>query len=85
MHGHQCGVGTIVMTYLHGDDWTNIKNALEVARCPVTAKQLKIDRDVVIDAMIKAKEIRPERYTILEHLKIDKPTAINALEATGII
>lgn len=85
MHGHQCGVGTIVMTYLHGENWEGIKNALEVARCPVTAKQLKIDRDVAVDAMLKAKEIRPERYTILEHLKIDRPTALNALEATGVI
>ncbi|MFH0986910.1 MAG: iron-containing alcohol dehydrogenase, partial [Candidatus Micrarchaeota archaeon] len=28
MHGYQVGVGTIAMSYLHGEDWKKIKNAL---------------------------------------------------------
>ncbi|MEM0372485.1 MAG: sn-glycerol-1-phosphate dehydrogenase [archaeon] len=85
LHGHQCGVGTIIMSYLHGDDWMSIKNALEIAKCPVNAKQLKTPPETLLEAVLKAKEIRPERYTILEHLKVDKQTALNALEATSVI
>lgn len=85
LHGEQCGVGTIVMTYLQGEDWRRIKNALESADCPTTAKSLRIDEDMAIEAMLKAREVRPERYTILEQIKLDKESARNALHATEVI
>ena len=85
MHGHQCGVGTIIMTYLHGENWMSVKSALETAKCPTTAKELGFDADIVLEAMMRAKEIRPDRYTIIEHLRLDKQTALTALESTGVI
>ena len=85
LHGFQVGVGTIIMSYFHGANWRKIKQALQSAKCPVTAKQLGIDEDVVLDALMKAKEIRPERYTIIEHINFDKRIARSALESTGVI
>ena len=85
MHGLQCGVGTIVMAYLHGENWSMIKNALETAKCPTTAKGLKVDRDIMLKALLKAKDIKPERYTIIDHIKLDRKIAENALEVTGVI
>lgn len=85
LHGQQCGVGTIVMSYLQGGDWRRIKNSLERVGCPIDAKGLGVDRDLVLEAMLKAKTIKPERYTIIEHVKVDKEIALNALEATEII
>lgn len=85
MHGHQCGVGTIIMAYLQGENWGMIKNALETAKCPTTAKGLKVDRDLILKALLKAGEIRPQRYTILDHIRLDKKIAEDALEVTGVI
>ncbi len=85
LHGEQCGVGTIIMTYLQGEDWQKVRNALVTAGCPTTMKDLKLDADVALNAMIKAKEIRPDRYTIIEHLKLTKEMASKALETTGVI
>jgi glycerol-1-phosphate dehydrogenase [NAD(P)+] len=85
LHGEQCGVGTILMSYLQGEDWQKVRNALRTAECPTTMKELGLDRDVGLEAMLKAREIRPERYTIIEHLKINRDMALKALEATEVI
>ncbi len=85
LHGLQVGLGTIVMSYLQGNNWEKVRNALEVAKCPTTAKKLGVTSSQVLEAMLKAKEIKPERYTIIEHLKLDRHTALKALESTGVI
>ena len=85
LHGEQVGIGTIIMSYLHGENWKKIKNVLELAGCPTTAKQIGMDRDIFLSALLKAKEIRPDRYTIIEHIKLDKDIAENALDSTGVI
>ncbi|WP_342306472.1 NAD(P)-dependent glycerol-1-phosphate dehydrogenase [Methanolobus sp. ZRKC5] len=65
LHGEQCGVGTIMMMYLHGGDWKTIKECLEVIGAPTTAKELGIEDRYILEALLVAHEIRPERYTIL--------------------
>ncbi len=65
LHGEQCGVGTIMMAYLHGGDWEGIRQSLKNIGAPVDAKNLGIDDSDIIEALLYAKNIRPERYTIL--------------------
>lgn len=65
LHGEQCGVGTIMMMYLHGGDWKTIKECLEVIGAPTTAKELGIEDRYILEALLVAHKIRPERYTIL--------------------
>ena len=65
LHGEQCGVGTIMMTYLHGKDWLSIKEALTKIGAPTTAKELGVKDDEIIKALTQAHNIKPERYTIL--------------------
>ena len=84
MHGEQCGVATIIASYLQGQDWRRIKNVLQVAKCPTTAKELKVDRDIMLKAVLKAKDIRPERYTIIDHIDVTRRIAEDALSVTGI-
>jgi glycerol-1-phosphate dehydrogenase [NAD(P)+] len=85
LHGEQCGVGTIIASFLQGGNWKHIKNSLEMAGCPTTAKALGVDREIMMKALLKTREIRPERYTILEHLRIDKDIAENALHTTEVV
>lgn len=85
LHGEQCGVGTIVMMYLHGGDWKRIKNALEKVGAPTTARGLDLTEEEVIEALIRAPEIRPERYTILGNRRMNRDAAEEAAKETGII
>ncbi len=65
LHGEQCGVGTIMMMYLHGGDWRKIKDCLDIIGAPTTASDLGIEDRYILEALLVAHKIRPERYTIL--------------------
>jgi glycerol-1-phosphate dehydrogenase [NAD(P)+] len=65
LHGEQCGVGTIMMMYLHGGNWQEIREALKKIGAPATAEELGIEDKYIVEALLHAHSIRPERYTIL--------------------
>ncbi|MCE8423583.1 MAG: NAD(P)-dependent glycerol-1-phosphate dehydrogenase [Candidatus Methanoperedens sp.] len=65
LHGEHCGVGTIMMMYLHGGNWMEIRSALHKIGAPVSASELGIEEEYIIRALLIAHNIRPERYTIL--------------------
>ena len=65
LHGEQCAVGSIMMMYLHGGKWEKIRDALIQIGAPTSAREMGISDDEVIEALLKAHTIRPERYTIL--------------------
>lgn len=65
LHGEQCGVGTIMMMYLHGGDWKAIKECLATIGAPTTAEELGLEDRYILEALLVAHTIRPERYTIL--------------------
>jgi glycerol-1-phosphate dehydrogenase [NAD(P)+] len=85
LHGEQCGLGTIMMMSLHGGDWKTIRDALKKIGAPTTAAELGLDDDIIIEALLKAGEIRPHRYTILEHKPLDKESAQRLAENTEVI
>jgi len=85
MHGEQCGVGTIMMAYLHETYWTQIKGALKKLGAPTTASELGIRDDDVIRALEIAATIRPERYTILHKLNPSREVCEKVAKITGVI
>ena len=85
MHGEQCGVGTILMGYVHHVNWEKIKGTLEKVGAPTTAKELKLEPKAIVEAMVKAKEVRPERYTILNEKTLDFKYAEKIAKLTGVI
>ena len=85
LHGEQVGVGTIMMTYLHGGDWRAIRNFLLRIGAPVTASDLGVDKDVVIKALTKAHLVRPDRYTILGETGLSEPAAKRVAQRTEVI
>ena len=66
LHGEACGIGTIIDMYLHGGDWRAIRDALRVIGAPTTPADLGIGDDVAVEALLLARTIRPERFTILD-------------------
>ena len=86
LHGHQVGVGSIMIEYLHtGEDggWRLIRDALDQIGAPTTADDLGISEDVVLEALTTAHEIR-DRYTILGD-GMSEPAVREVAEYTGVI
>lgn len=84
LHGEQCGVGTIMMMYLHGGDWKSIKTAIEKIGAPSTARELGVSDEHIVEALVRAHEIRPERYTILG-TGLTEEAARRLARVTGVI
>lgn len=85
MHGERCGVGTIMMTYLHGGNWKGVRDALEKLGAPTNAKELNVEKEDVITALIMATSMRPERYTILNKLNLRRGSYEHLARATEVI
>jgi len=85
LHGEQCGVGAIMMMYLHGEDWEKIRDFLETIGAPTTARDLRIPKKKIIEALVNAQKIRPERYTILGEQGLTEDAAKKLAKITKVI
>ena len=85
LHGEQCGVGSIMMVYLHGGDWEKVRNALKKIGAPTTSQELGMSKKKIVEALTRAQEIRPERYTILGETGLTEEAAIKLAKTTGVI
>jgi len=85
LHGEQCGVGAIMMARLHNIDWKRIRDTLRKVGAPTTAKELGVEPEQVVEALVRAREIRPDRYTILDERGLNHESAEKLARATGVI
>ncbi len=85
LHGEAVGVGTIMMTYLHGRNWVKVKKLLSIVGAPTTAKELGVSDWEVVEALVRAARIRPERYTILGEQGLTYEAAERLAKKTGVI
>ncbi len=85
LHGEQCGVGSIMMMYLHGGGWERIRDALRLIGAPTNAEELGVAPQQVVDAMVHANEIRKDRYTILGDRGLTPEAAERLARITGVI
>jgi glycerol-1-phosphate dehydrogenase [NAD(P)+] len=85
MHGEQAGVGTIMMARLSGLNWRRIKSKLEKVGAPTTAEKLGVEPQDIVEALVKARTVRPERYTILDEKKLTEKSAKALAKKTGVI
>lgn len=85
LHGEQVGLGTIMMSYLHGLEWRKIKRVLKKIGLPTTAKELGVKDIDVINALTIAHKIRTDRYTILGESGLTYEAAEKLAKETEII
>jgi glycerol-1-phosphate dehydrogenase [NAD(P)+] len=85
LHGERCGVGTIMMAYLHKLGWNKIKAVLKQIGAPTTASELGVDADDVVKALTLAHKVNPERYTILGERGLTENSARKLAKTTGVI
>ena len=85
LHGEKCGIGAIMMAKLQGQDWKKIIKTLKEVGAPTTAKQIGLTEDQIVDALMIAQELRPERYTILKEIEMTEQKAANLAKSTKVI
>ena len=85
LHGEQCGVGTIMMAYLHKADWERVRDSLRTIGAPTTAEELGIKDEFIVKALALAHKIRPERYTILAGRGLSPEAAKKLARVTQVI
>jgi glycerol-1-phosphate dehydrogenase [NAD(P)+] len=85
LHGEECGVGTIIMLYLHGEDWRSIRDVLRKIKAPTSALELGVSDGDIIEALTMAHEMRKDRYTILGDSGISRSAAERAARITEVI
>jgi len=84
MHGERCGVGTIMMAYLHRSNWKRVKATLEKLGAPTRASELGVSKNDVVQALETATTMRPERYTILNKLYLSRESCEKLVKATEV-
>lgn len=85
LHGEKCGIGSIMMAKLQGQDWKKIVKTLKDVGAPTTAKQIGLKSDMIVEALMIAQGLRPKRYTILKEIKMTKKVAMNLAKITKVI
>ena len=85
LHGEKCGLGSIMIAKLQGQDWKKIVKTLKNVGAPTTAKQIGLKPDVIIKALMIAQDLRPERYTILKEMKMTEKRAMNLAKSVKVI
>jgi glycerol-1-phosphate dehydrogenase [NAD(P)+] len=85
LHGERVGIGTIIMSKLYGMDFEGIITVLENVKAPVKANQINLSEKDVVQSLLIAQDLRPERYTILSKTKLDKKTAYELAKSAKVI
>jgi len=85
LHGEKCGIGSILISKLQGQDWKKIVQMLKNVGAPTTAKQIGLKPKTLAKALTIAQSLRPERYTILNQVKMTKEKAIALAKSTGVL
>jgi glycerol-1-phosphate dehydrogenase [NAD(P)+] len=83
LHGEHCGVGSILMAHLQEQDWEKIRDSLKSVGAPTTAREMGLDQDMIIEALVRARDVR-DRYTILNRKPLDAEKAEELCNTTGV-
>lgn len=85
LHGERVGIGTIIMSKIHGLDHEIIVKTLENIKAPTTAREIDVDEEQIIKSLIIAQSLRPDRYTILNKIKLDRDSARAIAKSVSVI
>ena len=84
LHGEKCGVATIYTMYIHEGDWKLVKRLLASVGAPTTLEELGVSEAEFVEAVQKAPELRPNRFTIL-HQKLGEERIRKVLRETRLV
>lgn len=85
LHGEKCGIGAIMIAKMHDIEWEQIASTLKDVGAPTTASEIGTDANTIVKALLTAATLRPERYTILNKVKLNEQKAFELAKSAGII
>ena len=85
LHGEKCGIGSIMMAKLQGQDWKKIVKTLKDVGAPTSAKQVGLGQEEIVNALMIAQDLRPGRHTILKEVGMTERKAANLARTTGVV
>ena len=85
LHGEKCGIGSIMMAKLQGQDWQKIRDALVRVGSPTSASEINLGEEDIIQALLLAPTLRPERYTILNEIELNEASAASLAQSTKVL
>ena len=85
LHGEKCGIGSIMIAKLQGQNWKKIVKTLKNSGAPTTAKEIGLKPKILAKALVMAQSLRPERYTILKEVKMTEKDALKLAKSTGVL
>jgi glycerol-1-phosphate dehydrogenase [NAD(P)+] len=85
MHGERCGVGAIMMAYLHKANWKRVRDTLRKLQAPTNAQELNVDKKEIVNALKLSPTLRPDRYTILNKLNLSTEACERLAKTTGVV
>lgn len=74
-----------MMARLHNINWRQVRDTLKRVEAPTTAKELGAEPEQITEALTRAAEIRPDRYTILDERVLTPEAAQKLAKTTGVI
>ncbi|MBD0328560.1 MAG: iron-containing alcohol dehydrogenase [Thermoleophilia bacterium] len=72
LHGEQVALGVLIAGTAQGSLTPELAAAYDRWSLPRSPRDLGLDRGVVVEAVIRARETRPARYTILDELELSR-------------
>ena len=85
LHGEKCGIGTILIAKLQGQNWKQIAKTLKDVGAPTTAKEIGLKPEILAKALTIAQSLRPERYTILKEVDMTEKKAVSLAKSTKVL
>ena len=85
LHGEKCGIGSIMIAKLQGQNWKEIIKTLKNCGAPTTAREIGLEPKILARALVMAQSLRPERYTILKEVKMTEKDALKLAKSTGVL
>ena len=85
LHGEKCGIGSIMIAKLQGQDWKKIVKTLKSVGAPTSAKEIGLKPKILTKALRIAQSLRPERYTILKEIKMTENLALKLAKSTKVL
>jgi glycerol-1-phosphate dehydrogenase [NAD(P)+] len=95
LHGEQVALATVLMARYHESlngrwwrdpvlGWRSIRGLLVAAGAPKSFSELGLAREDVVEAVVRAPEIRPERVTALHVWRPEREEVMRMLDETGL-
>ena len=85
MHGAQVALGTLLLGELRTDGSRGVQATFARLGVPVRARDLGLSEEEILGGLLRARETRPERYTLLDEIELDEGRAAEAARAAGVI